>query len=54
MDIKINFEKEFINLKRAVALCHIKLGYPVKLIAQIFNITERSVQFFIDEEVKKI
>ena len=54
MEIKIDFEKEFMELKRAVALSHLKLGYPVQLIARIFKITEKATEFFINEEIKTL
>jgi len=54
MKLNIDFEKEFMELKKEVAESHIKLGYPVQLIAQIFKITEQSVQFFINEEVRTL
>lgn len=49
----INFEKEFISLKESISLCYLKWGYPVDLIAQIFKVTEKSAQLFIDEGFKK-
>ena len=49
--MKTNFDKEFADLKKAVIECYLIWGYPISLIAHIYNISEQATEVFITEEL---